>query len=110
MKLLNCIKCNDIKAVRRTLRWCECGRCCAVYVKGGTGGDGPQFTRVMFAGPARLLGICNIEFDTMITNNRFMPDLFVEDWDDPPRDYDWRGPVIHLPEFEATFEAEIDKE
>lgn len=96
MKLLNCQRCNDIIAIKRNLRMCECRACAAMYVEGGSQHTAKQYVKIAFAGPVRILGISNLEYTVLCADHSAQPIIFFEEWDDPAEDFEYLGPIADL--------------
>lgn len=60
MKLLNCLRCHDVKAVTPELRTCWCGKSKAIYDK--------TVHKEIYSGPAVLLGINDNEIIDIVNN------------------------------------------
>lgn len=110
MKLLNCIICNDILAIKREPRQCECGKSVAVYVPGGKQHCESQLVKVLFMGTARILGIGNPEYMTMITDTTAQPIIYVEAWDDPAEDFEWMGALMDERHFYERWQLRLKQE
>ncbi len=59
MKLLNCLKCNDIFAIKSTVKQCDCGLSKGMYQK--------DQLNVVIVGECRVLGMLNQEYVTSLT-------------------------------------------
>lgn len=64
MKLLNCLACNDVVALLRQSRKCQCGEASGFYHE--------DDRTVSFFGPARVLGMRNDEFAKSVLGEHYI--------------------------------------
>lgn len=63
MKLLNCLKCNDIIALHTEERSCICGQSSGYYLS--------DVVKAVYSGPARIIGLKNREYDKAKSGNNY---------------------------------------
>lgn len=65
MKLLNCLKCHDIRLIQSPATHCKCGYSVAEYRRDGV--------TVIYDGPCRILAISNESYKESINDPKMTP-------------------------------------